>query len=233
MALIICPECGREISDQAPACPHCGKPMHTSNAPETYEPQPKPNRLPFIIVGFFVALAVTLFVSCPGEDAHHREVKFVGEKALRTMTADQGEIVRGLSALFGGKVVDLAVDNLLEVSNYGVVSIGRLSDPQHSSKSTIVSVGLLGKVFTASADQLVDKIQKTVMDKQNEAQQQLQTQIEEHVRESVREGINGVVGSAKEGLKESAKDLVKDIENDVAAGLGGEAGDDAPEDYGE
>ena len=27
MALIICPECGKEISDKAQACLHCGKPM--------------------------------------------------------------------------------------------------------------------------------------------------------------------------------------------------------------
>lgn len=27
MALIDCPECKRQISDKAPACPHCGNPM--------------------------------------------------------------------------------------------------------------------------------------------------------------------------------------------------------------
>jgi uncharacterized OB-fold protein len=27
MALIKCKECGREISDEAPACPNCGKPQ--------------------------------------------------------------------------------------------------------------------------------------------------------------------------------------------------------------
>ncbi len=28
MALIKCPECGKEISDQAPVCIHCGYPLH-------------------------------------------------------------------------------------------------------------------------------------------------------------------------------------------------------------
>ncbi len=28
MALIKCPECGKEISDQAPACIHCGYPLN-------------------------------------------------------------------------------------------------------------------------------------------------------------------------------------------------------------
>lgn len=27
MALITCPECGREVSDKAAACPYCGNPL--------------------------------------------------------------------------------------------------------------------------------------------------------------------------------------------------------------
>lgn len=30
MALIICPDCSREVSDRAPACPGCGAPIATS-----------------------------------------------------------------------------------------------------------------------------------------------------------------------------------------------------------
>lgn len=33
MALMSCPECGKEISDAAQACPHCGHPIQ--------EPQPQ------------------------------------------------------------------------------------------------------------------------------------------------------------------------------------------------
>ena len=32
MALIKCPECGREISDKAKACPHCGCPIESSSS---------------------------------------------------------------------------------------------------------------------------------------------------------------------------------------------------------
>ena len=47
MALIDCKECGKEISSEAPACPHCGKPQKTSN------------KLVIVrIVGVFVGLAV-------------------------------------------------------------------------------------------------------------------------------------------------------------------------------
>jgi len=30
MSLITCPDCQKQISDQAPACPHCGRPMVTT-----------------------------------------------------------------------------------------------------------------------------------------------------------------------------------------------------------
>ena len=33
MALITCPECSREVSDQAVACPHCGYPLRAKSAP--------------------------------------------------------------------------------------------------------------------------------------------------------------------------------------------------------
>ena len=32
MSLIPCPECGREISTNAEACPHCGNPMRSSTS---------------------------------------------------------------------------------------------------------------------------------------------------------------------------------------------------------
>ncbi len=33
MALIECPECGREVSDKALACPHCGNPIAPAERP--------------------------------------------------------------------------------------------------------------------------------------------------------------------------------------------------------
>ena len=31
MALIKCPDCGKEVSDKAPACPNCGRPIAPRN----------------------------------------------------------------------------------------------------------------------------------------------------------------------------------------------------------
>lgn len=37
MALIKCPECGKEISDKAPACIHCGYPLSSTDIPTATE----------------------------------------------------------------------------------------------------------------------------------------------------------------------------------------------------
>jgi DNA-directed RNA polymerase subunit RPC12/RpoP len=36
MALILCPECGKEISDKASACPHCGHPIVAATGKKSY-----------------------------------------------------------------------------------------------------------------------------------------------------------------------------------------------------
>lgn len=46
MALIKCPDCGKEFSDQAPACPNCGRPNQTLGGTHYSQPQPNTNRPP-------------------------------------------------------------------------------------------------------------------------------------------------------------------------------------------
>lgn len=41
MALINCPECGKEISNKATSCPHCGNPMIQNTNKEEYLCCPK------------------------------------------------------------------------------------------------------------------------------------------------------------------------------------------------
>ena len=35
MALVKCPDCGRDVSDKAPTCPNCGRPMADSRVMDT------------------------------------------------------------------------------------------------------------------------------------------------------------------------------------------------------
>ena len=49
MALIKCPECGKEISDQAPACIHCGYPLPPKQPEPDLLPPDEPNRFSVVL----------------------------------------------------------------------------------------------------------------------------------------------------------------------------------------
>lgn len=64
MALIKCPRCGKEISDKATACIHCGMPLKETEQPASPQPlqhtsmesAPPPNYLWFSIINIFISL---------------------------------------------------------------------------------------------------------------------------------------------------------------------------------
>ena len=67
MSLIPCPECQKEISDKAPACPHCGNPM---TPPEkTYQPgkveqvaRETLSQTLFFVIGLAAVLVVVMLI---------------------------------------------------------------------------------------------------------------------------------------------------------------------------
>lgn len=62
MALINCPECGKEISDQSQVCIHCGFPLSDpAHIAEIGTPTPKNKKNPLKIIAF--VLWVTLFLT--------------------------------------------------------------------------------------------------------------------------------------------------------------------------
>lgn len=57
MALIQCTECGKEVSDKAGKCPHCGGPIENPNL-KWYQKNSKSNiGIMFIAVAFFLICA--------------------------------------------------------------------------------------------------------------------------------------------------------------------------------
>ena len=72
MALVKCPDCGRDISDQAPACPHCGRPA--TNTPQVppaaspAEPLQKKKRSP-VAMGCLALLALGAVVGVLSESS--------------------------------------------------------------------------------------------------------------------------------------------------------------------
>jgi hypothetical protein len=84
MALIECPDCHTHISDQAPACPHCGKPMGAGAAQPQFAqaaappppPPPavaaKPKRRGCFIGGCLSLLAVVVFLYLLGSSVQSK-----------------------------------------------------------------------------------------------------------------------------------------------------------------
>ena len=61
MALMQCPECGKEISDQIPACPHCGFPVQ-KQTDGTGGKNKKKLILPLIIIGSILAIGAVIVI---------------------------------------------------------------------------------------------------------------------------------------------------------------------------
>lgn len=179
-------------------------------------PTPKKRSIwPFALLGVIVGLIILMFVTCPSESSHRKEVQQLGEKAVKMLAAEQNNaLVTGISYLLGGKVVEMFVNECLTVSNYGVVSVGRINDPTSTTEPVIVSVGVLGHVYTASPEVVADKMKSTI----NKAQQLLGTEI----TNGVKEGINGIANGVTEGVN----DVVNDVKQSVNDALDG-AVDDA------
>lgn len=64
MALVSCRECGREISDQALSCPHCGAPLRATVSPAPAPPPASPTRWGFGLVsgGCLAIIAIPILI---------------------------------------------------------------------------------------------------------------------------------------------------------------------------
>jgi uncharacterized membrane protein YvbJ len=67
MPLISCPDCGRQVSDIAPACPNCGRPFNSSVTvalpPETSQQPPEVVANSGVMSG--VKIGVGMFIVLP------------------------------------------------------------------------------------------------------------------------------------------------------------------------
>ncbi|WP_411337184.1 DUF4352 domain-containing protein [Ruminococcus gauvreauii] len=68
MAMINCPECGKEISDKAPACPNCGHPLKKADPVKSGPAQSakKPKKKGSCIGGLIIVVAVIIVIAVVG-----------------------------------------------------------------------------------------------------------------------------------------------------------------------
>lgn len=155
MALIKCPECGREISDCAPTCPHCGKPMHSYYVDV---PQKKRHGCLWTIL-LFVAIAVILALTCPGKENHKERMasELTSTLLSEVNNNDDSGIATLLVSAITGPVVNGIIDQMLVVDSYGIISIGRFKNIDNG-EDRIVSIGLLNYVYTSIDKDIIKSI---------------------------------------------------------------------------
>lgn len=86
MALINCPECGKEISDKAKACPRCGAPAKVLESPEKAEKKTSALKV-FIVIAITIAVIGGCVVA--GIYQQQQEEKRLREKYERSDVAKE------------------------------------------------------------------------------------------------------------------------------------------------
>ena len=105
MALIACSECGKEISDKAGACPHCGNPVASAPSPAPTTAAPLSTRADYEVALLAIPIVTTLLI-----------VFWVAGMNLLQSPGDT------LSLLTIGTVIATAIVAAAEASKVGMVS---------------------------------------------------------------------------------------------------------------
>ena len=137
-------------------------PRYGGGVPE--EPKKKRGCTPWLITGLILAiLFATMVFTCPGRQAHEAAIQevtkaWVGDKVDENLGAITGvggvigDLINKALKELTGFGTDKVISNYLDVKNYVVCSVGRMSIGDNQEK--MVSLGLFGHVFTFGKDDI-------------------------------------------------------------------------------
>ncbi len=118
--------------------------------------------LPKMVLGVFIAALAVLAFTNPDREAHRTAVK----KQLHTIVDKSGEDIlgdnilamglRSIAQMISGSMMDVAFDQFFEYHNYVLFSKGTVS---FEGQEHNVSFGILGKVYTFNADDVIRAIE--------------------------------------------------------------------------
>ena len=158
-----------------------------------------------LIVFIFLVFALTN----PGEEAHKEKVRTEVGKAIEkaTATTDNNfftQAMRSVAKMMADNVMGEAMDQLFEYHNYIICSKGSVT---FDGKEHSISFGILGKVYTMNADDMV----KALEDGDN-------LRIEESEESS--DGSNAVGNDSSDGSDDSDNASASDNSSDDEGGIG-------------
>lgn len=177
-----------------------------------------------------VGLFATLVFSCPDTPAHKEALanavtNSISMAAQNSPAADDDLISKAfqtISNAFTGKVIEAAVDNLVKVDNHVVYSVGKVN---FDGKDHVVSVGILGHIFTMNQADLNRAAEKYYDKAELKAEEELKKQAEKALKENIvdpaadaiKEMIGSVAGGLLDDLGLGTQPDAQDEENNLPA----------------
>jgi hypothetical protein len=110
-----------------------------------------------ITVLVIVVLLLSMVISCP-KKAQHTDVLAEMLVDVFNDEADDDDILLELSSLFGVSVSKYLIENHVDVKYYILFSVGEF---EYEGKTNVVSIGVLGHVFTASKERVRKEIKES------------------------------------------------------------------------
>lgn len=135
----------------------------SSNGYQPEEPRKKKGskKLWKIILGLIVFILLVFAFTNPSADAHKDKVRTEMTKVVdkATATSDNNfftQGIRSVAKMLAGTAIDGAMDQLFEYHNYILFSKGTVN---LDNKEHTISFGILGKVYTLNADDMIKALE--------------------------------------------------------------------------
>lgn len=163
------------------------------------------------------ALLILLVATCPKPQQHKEAVarvvaEVINEDAnLAPNDADDpfSRTLKDFTSTVTAKIMAIGVDNLMSVDNYFVCSVGRL---HYANQSHVVSVGLLGHVFTIGKAELSEAAHRYA----SETKKRMEEQIDHQTHHSITAAIDSIFPAPTEKIMDKAmKHLLDKAEREI------------------
>ena len=177
-------EASQQAARAAENRPTMGQPYDPSTPPGYFpsqtpprvpidEPRKKSGCTPWLIAALILAiLFATMVFTCPSREAHEQAIQEVTKAWVDDKVDENLGAITGVGGVFGDLInkalkqltgfgTDKVISNYLDVKNYLVCSVGRMSIADNEEK--IVSLGVFGHVFTFGKED-IEKAWSKAMD---------------------------------------------------------------------
>jgi hypothetical protein len=115
----------------------------------------------WVFLGALVAILVIAAFTCPDKAKHVEVLSDRMGYAISKSANEEGGLVAFLGMAAGNSIAKMFIQNTLIVNEYVLVSIGKIEDEEGSR---VVSVGLFGHVFTASGEEMYERMKQALND---------------------------------------------------------------------